>query len=314
MDELSADGRLGLLRQGDAAQEAFDHPQAQPPLHPVKPVIATFAPSIVASQAGASPLDARTPPIPAFPRARVFQRLAFPRELARGWDGHPLDSGGFQLFLRFRRMHASVARHQTRRMCKEGTVVRHRLHRLPMFGGVREDLVARHDAALDFIDALPHQKSSPAVSRRTKYFLSSAFLHQPKHLLVPTTRSIFSLLGKSRKTTRLGKKRKIPDEASSFWLPHWNSTNNTNTTEGLVKSPLSSQARRELVERMAPQYQAASRAQKMLLLDTFVALTGYVRKYAMWLLNHPVESRPSIRHARPVHYGPDTNLRSKMPF
>jgi len=65
---------------------------------------------------------------------------------------------------------------------------------------------------------------------------------------------------------------------------------------------------------MAPQYQAASRAQKMLLLDTFVALTGYVRKYAMWLLNHPVESRPSIRHARPVHYGPDTNLRSKMPF
>ena len=43
----------------------------------------------------------------------------------------------------------------------------------------------------------------------------------------------------------------------------------------------------------------------MLLLDTFVALTGYVRKYAMWLLNHPVESRPSIQHTRPVHYGPE---------
>ena len=72
-----------------------------------------------------------------------------------------------------------------------------------------------------------------------------------------------------------------------------------------MKSPLSYQARRELVERMAPQYRAASRLQKMLLLDTFVALTGYVRKYAMWLLNHPVESAPSVSHARPVHYGPE---------
>jgi hypothetical protein len=153
--------------------------------------------------------------------------------------------------------------------------------------------------------ALPHQKSSPAVSRRTKYFLSSAFSHQPKHLLVPKTRSIFSLLGKRRKTTRLGKKRQFPGEASSFWLPHWKITNNTNTTESLVKSPLSYQARRELVERMAPQYRAASRSQKMRLLDTFVALTGFVRKYAMWLLNHPVESRPRGSHARPVRYGPE---------
>jgi hypothetical protein len=51
--------------------------------------------------------------------------------------------------------------------------------------------------------------------------------------------------------------------------------------EGPVKSPLSYQARRELVEHMAPQYREASRAQKILLLDTFVAMTGYVRKYAM---------------------------------
>lgn len=54
-----------------------------------------------------------------------------------------------------------------------------------------------------------------------------------------------------------------------------------------------------------PQYREASRSQKMLLLDTFVAMTGYVRKYAMWLLNHPVESRPSIPHARPIRYGPE---------
>jgi hypothetical protein len=104
---------------------------------------------------------------------------------------------------------------------------------------------------------------------------------------------------------RLGKKRKIPGEASGFWMPHWNVTNNTDITEGSVESPLSYQARRELVERMAPAYREASRSQKMLLLDTFVALTGYVRKYAMWLLNHPVKSRPSIRHARPVQYGPE---------
>src|SRR5258708_10433928 len=107
------------------------------------------------------------------------------------------------------------------------------------------------------------------------------------------------------KMARLGKKRKIPGEASGFWLPQRNVTNNTNTTEGPVKSPLSYQARRELVESMASAYREASRTQKMLLLDTFVALTGYVRKYAMWLPNHPAESRPSIPHARPVHYGPE---------
>lgn len=104
---------------------------------------------------------------------------------------------------------------------------------------------------------------------------------------------------------RLGKKRKIPGEASGLWLPHWNVTNNTDITEGPVKSPLSYQARRELVEHMAPVYREASRAQKMLLLDTFVALTGSVRKYALWLLNHPVESALRTPHVRPVHYGPE---------
>jgi hypothetical protein len=72
-----------------------------------------------------------------------------------------------------------------------------------------------------------------------------------------------------------------------------------------VKLPLSYQARRELVERMALQHRAASRAQKMRLLDTCVTLTGYVRKYDMLLLNHPVESRPGIQHVRPVRYGPE---------
>ncbi|HEY6409403.1 MAG TPA: hypothetical protein VIY29_18240 [Ktedonobacteraceae bacterium] len=69
-----------------------------------------------------------------------------------------------------------------------------------------------------------------------------------------------------------------------------------------MKLPLSYQARRELVEHWAPEYREASRSQKMLLLETFVALTSYVRTYAMWLLNHPVESMPSIPHTRPLHY------------
>jgi hypothetical protein len=72
-----------------------------------------------------------------------------------------------------------------------------------------------------------------------------------------------------------------------------------------MKSPLSYQARRELLEQMAPQYRKASRPQKILLLNTFAALTDYVRKYSMWILNHPGASRPSIAHARPVHYGPE---------
>jgi hypothetical protein len=83
-----------------------------------------------------------------------------------------------------------------------------------------------------------------------------------------------------------------------------NVADNADTKEGLVKSLMRYQARRELVEQMAPQYHEASRAKKILLLDTFITLTGYERKYAMWFLNHPVESRPSIPHARPVHYGP----------
>ena len=56
---------------------------------------------------------------------------------------------------------------------------------------------------------------------------------------------------------------------------------------------------------MAPRYQEASHASKILLLDTFVAITGYARTYAIHLLNH---SGDAIRHnqqARLPHYGPE---------
>jgi hypothetical protein len=49
---------------------------------------------------------------------------------------------------------------------------------------------------------------------------------------------------------------------------------------------LSYAARRETNERMRPAYHAASFAQKGLLLDMVVAVTGYARKYAIQLLNN----------------------------
>src|SRR5258708_31597796 len=68
-----------------------DHPEAQPPLHPVWPVIGTFAPAIIAAQARDPPLDSRAPAIAAPEGACVFQRLAFLRERARGGGSHPPD-------------------------------------------------------------------------------------------------------------------------------------------------------------------------------------------------------------------------------
>ena len=77
MDELSREERFCLVRQGDAAQVTGNDPQAQPPLHPVLPVIATFAPAIVTSQARNAALDARTPAIAALPTACALERLMF---------------------------------------------------------------------------------------------------------------------------------------------------------------------------------------------------------------------------------------------
>jgi hypothetical protein len=68
---------------------------------------------------------------------------------------------------------------------------------------------------------------------------------------------------------------------------------------------LSYRARRELVERMAPRYRAASAAQKTVLLDTFVEMTGYARKYAIHVLNQaPHEACTILRPRLPV-YGPE---------
>jgi hypothetical protein len=56
-----------------------------------------------------------------------------------------------------------------------------------------------------------------------------------------------------------------------------------------VERSLSFQAKREVLQQMAPQYGQASASQKRTLLEAFVATTGYVPKYARWLLNHAGE-------------------------
>jgi hypothetical protein len=50
---------------------------------------------------------------------------------------------------------------------------------------------------------------------------------------------------------------------------------------------MSQTSKRELVAAMRPRYTLGDRAQKRQVLDELVAVTGYHRKYAIQLLNHP---------------------------
>ena len=62
-------------------------------------------------------------------------------------------------------------------------------------------------------------------------------------------------------------------------------------------------ARREVVAHIAPLYREASLAQKVPLLDTVVAITGYARKYAIRLLNETSEGKRTIQRRRLPCYG-----------
>lgn len=68
---------------------------------------------------------------------------------------------------------------------------------------------------------------------------------------------------------------------------------------------LSTQTKRELLLQMVPRYREASFAQKGALLDEITATTGYARRYAMWLLNHPEEMQPTPRRRRSRTFGPE---------
>ena len=63
--------------------------------------------------------------------------------------------------------------------------------------------------------------------------------------------------------------------------------------------------KRELLAQVAPRYQQAPPDQKSLILDEFVAATGYARKYAIRLLaSPPLSPPPAIRRPRAPRYGP----------
>ena len=62
---------------------------------------------------------------------------------------------------------------------------------------------------------------------------------------------------------------------------------------------MSFQARRELLTRVASRYREADPKQKTVILDEFVASTGYARKYAIKLLIAPVIGPPPAVIHRP---------------
>src|SRR5579859_2964441 len=73
----------------------------------------------------------------------------------------------------------------------------------------------------------------------------------------------------------------------------------------IASSQLSAQARHEVLQCMAPRYQQASASYKGALLDEVVTITGYARRSAIRLLNHPPQgSRPQKRR-RQATYGPE---------
>ncbi len=67
---------------------------------------------------------------------------------------------------------------------------------------------------------------------------------------------------------------------------------------------MSFQAKRELLAQVAPRYQHATYSHKSLILNEFVAATGYARKYAIRLLTQPVPHPTPIKRPRQRHYGP----------
>jgi hypothetical protein len=62
-------------------------------------------------------------------------------------------------------------------------------------------------------------------------------------------------------------------------------------------------SRRELLAVVAPRYRAATGEERTRILDEFVASTGYHRKYALSMLNHPItKGTPRKKRVRPRQY------------
>jgi hypothetical protein len=65
---------------------------------------------------------------------------------------------------------------------------------------------------------------------------------------------------------------------------------------------MSQTSKRELWAAIRPRYTLGSRTEKQRVLDELVATTGYQRKYAIQVLNHPPKRRPGQRRGRPSKY------------
>jgi len=68
---------------------------------------------------------------------------------------------------------------------------------------------------------------------------------------------------------------------------------------------MSFRGKRELLVQVAPRYSSARHGQRSVILDEFVAVTGYERKYAIRLLLGPIRPPSAIRRPRAPHYGLD---------
>ena len=66
---------------------------------------------------------------------------------------------------------------------------------------------------------------------------------------------------------------------------------------------MSFRAKRELLVQVAPRYRAARHGERSVILDEFVAVTGYERKYAIRSLLGPIRPPAPIRRPRAAHYG-----------
>jgi hypothetical protein len=66
---------------------------------------------------------------------------------------------------------------------------------------------------------------------------------------------------------------------------------------------MSFRAKRELLVQVAPRCRAARHGQRSVILDEFVAVTGYDRKYAIHLLLGPIHAPAPIRRPRVAQYG-----------
>ena len=71
-----------------------------------------------------------------------------------------------------------------------------------------------------------------------------------------------------------------------------------------MKRPVSVRSRRDLLKATYERYQKAEWSEKKAILDEFTAATGYHRKYAMDVLNHPPRHKPrATKHERRHRYG-----------